>query len=256
MISSLIGVISVWKGLGSFVEKYSHYLTTFSGGVFVVLAYAMTKETFHTSNHNLSITILSILFGILLIEIITRSMPNSHHHHTLPPSCGKKHSCIDARRMMWSDGFHNIGDGILITGAYLIDVRVGIVATIGIFFHEIVQEISEFFVLKEAGYSTQKALSYNFLASSSILIGVFLAFALSSVDWLIAPLMGFAAGGFIYVLSRDLIPHTIHTAKNHHTWIKHLTIFAIGISLMIIINNIIPHTHEHKSQEQSYHATH
>lgn len=249
MFVSLIGVIFVWKGFGTFVAKNSHYLTTFAGGVFAVLAFAMVKETFHLSQ-SISIAIGSIVFGILLIELVTRIMPKAHHHHTLPPRCGKKHSCIDARRMMITDLFHNTGDGILLVGAYMIDIHVGIVATIGIFLHEIVQEISEFFIFKEAGYSTKRALVYNFLISSSILFGIALTLALSSIEWLIAPLMGFAAGGFIYVLSRDLIPHTIHNAKQTNKWLQYGIVFICGIGIMLFVNNIIPHSHEHDEHDK------
>ena len=254
MLASLIGVIFVWKGFGTLIKKYSHYLTTFAGGVFLVLAFTMTRETFHLSQ-TVIIGVASILFGIIVIELITRFLPHAHHHHTLPPDCDKKHSCIDARRMMLSDAFHNIGDGILIVGAFMANIHFGIAATIGIFLHEIVQEISEFFILKEAGYSTKKALFYNFLVSCSILIGVFLTLALSSVSWLIAPLMGFAAGGFIYVLARDLIPHTLHHAKTTDTILKHVAVLVCGIAIMMFVNNIVPHTHEdsHDHDAQTKH---
>ncbi len=244
MLASLVGKLLMYKGMGNFIEKNSQYLTTFASGVFIVLAFELTKETLHLSE-TYFIAFFSILFGVLLIEVITRLMPTAHHDHCLPPHCKKKHSPIDARRMMTTDAFHNLGDGILLVGAYMIDVKIGVAATIGIFLHEIIQEMSEFFVLKEAGYSTKKALIYNFLISSTILIGVMLTILLSSVDWMIVPLMGFAAGGFIYVLIRDLLPHISHHAHQKNSWTKHIIILIAGIIFMIIINNIIPHSHEH-----------
>lgn len=244
MLASLIGVIFVWKGFGKFLEKRAQYLTTFSGGVFLVLIYAMVTETFHLATSPW-IAIGSIAFGVLIIEAITRLIPAGHHHHTLPPSCNKKHSHIDARRMLWSDSFHNLGDGILLAGAFMIDVHIGIAATIGIFLHEIVQEISEFFVLREAGYSTKRALAYNFLTSSTILIGVLLGVTFASIESFIALLIGFAAGGFIYVLFRDLVPHAIHSSRETHTEWTHIFVFIIGISTMILANSLVPHSHEH-----------
>ncbi|XLQ20419.1 MAG: ZIP family metal transporter [Candidatus Moraniibacteriota bacterium] len=255
MLASLVGVLFVWKGFGGLIQKNSKYLTAFAGGVFAVLAYSLIRETFHLSE-SILITISSILFGIILIEIITRFMPSGHHHHSLPPDCGNKHSCIDAQRMMWSDAFHNVGDGILIVGAFMVNVHVGIVATVGIFLHEIVQEISEFFVFKEAGYSTKKALLYNFIISGSIFIGIALTLLLSSVAWLMAPLMGFAAGGFIYVLIRDIIPHTFHNAKKTSTFIQHLIIFLVGIVMMFVVNNIVPHSHEHHAEHDPTEISH
>lgn len=244
MLASLIGVMFVWKGFGTFVEKRAQYLTTFASGVFIVLTFSLLQETFHLASTVL-IAIGSVLCGMLIIEIITRIMPEAHHDHCLPPHCDKKHSPIDARRMMLTDAFHNMGDGILLVGAYIVSIPVGIAATIGIFLHEIVQEISEFFIFKEAGYSTKKALLYNFIISSTILLGVILTLTLSSVEWMMVPLMGFAAGGFIYVLVRDLLPHMAHHATRKNIWLQHIIVLICGILIMLLVNSIMPHSHEH-----------
>lgn len=105
------------------------------------------------------ITVSSVILGIVLVEIIIKIIPKAHHH-SIPLSCGHNHSPIDAHRMMWSNFFHNAGDGILLVSTYAVNIHIGIIATIGIFLHEIIQEISEFFVLKEAGYSTKKTLPF------------------------------------------------------------------------------------------------
>jgi zinc and cadmium transporter len=222
--------------------------------VFIVLAFSLVQETFHLSASPF-LAIVSILIGVITIELITGFLPKAHHDHCFPPHCDKKHSHIDARRMMWTDAFHNIGDGILIVGAYMVNVHVGIAATIGILLHEIVQEMSEFFVLKEAGYSTNKALLYNFIVSSTILIGIILTLLLSSISWMIAPLLGFAGGGFIYVLARDLLPHMSHHATKQKTWPRHIIVLICGIIAMFLINSIIPHAHEHEDTSSTQHTS-
>ncbi len=249
MLTSLIGAIFVWKGFGKLVQHNTHYLITLASGIFTVLVFSLLKETWHLSD-SILITVSSVLAGVLLIELIIKFIPTAHHHHSVPAKCGHSHSNIDARRMMWSDFFHNAGDGILLVTSYTVDIYIGIIATLGIFLHEAVQEISEFFVLKEAGYTTKKALLWNFISSGGILLGVILAFSVSSIDWLSAPLMGLAGGGFIYALSKDLIPHTVHHAQRTNTILKHIFIFIFGILLMLAINNIIPHSHENHSHEK------
>ncbi len=247
MLVSLIGKLSTWKGFGTILQRNTKYLITFASGIFTVIIISLFRETLELS-HSLLTTLASALLGMITIHIIIKLLPSTHHHHSVPASCGHKHSHIDARRMMWSDFFHNAGDGILLVSAYTVNVHIGITATIGILLHEIVQEISEFFVLKEAGYSTNKALFYNFLVSTSILIGIFLAFFISSTDWLMIPLMGLATGGFVYALSRDLIPHTIYHAKSENKILKHTLIFIFGILLMLFVNNLLPHSHEGHSE--------
>jgi zinc and cadmium transporter len=243
MLMSLIGKLFTWKGFGKLIQPNTQYLVTFASGIFVVISISLFKETLELS-HSLLITTTSILIGVFIVRIIIKLLPVAHHHHSIPADCGHKHSHIDARRMMWSDFFHNAGDGILLVSAYAVNIHIGITATIGILLHEVVQEISEFFVLKEAGYSTNKALLYNFLVSSSILLGIFLAFFISSTNWLMIPLMGLATGGFIYALSKDLIPHTLHHIKKTNTFLKHFIVFILGLLLMLSVGSLTPHSHE------------
>ncbi len=90
------------------------------------------------------------------------------------------------------------------------------------FVHELVQEVSEFFVLKQAGYSTKKALLTNFAVSSTILIGsIGGTFLLDTFSELELPLMGIAAGAFLVVVFQDLIPHSVRKAKAKASHLKH-----------------------------------
>ncbi len=234
---SLIGKLLTWKKMGNFLEKHTHYLTTFSAGVFTIITISLLGEVFEGSDNKI-LTIGSILLGIIIIKTITTLMSPLHHHHSIKNDC-EKHSSIDARRVVWSDTFHNAGDGILLVTSYLIDIKIGLAATIGILFHEVVQEISEFFILREGGYSVRKALWYNFLSANSIWIGVIFAITFSKTVTLNTILTGLATGGFLYVLTRDLIPHSIHDAKHNHTQWQHILLFFIGLLLMYFMTQVV-----------------
>ena len=237
ILVSLIGKLLTWKKLGTFLEKHTHYLTTFSAGVFTIITISLLGEVFE-GNDNKILAIGSIFLGIIVIKIITSLMAPIHHHHSTKNNCGK-HSHLDARRVIWSDTFHNAGDGILLVTSYLIDVKIGLAATIGILFHEVVQEISEFFILREGGYSVRKALWYNFLSANSIWVGVIFAIIFSKTATLNTILTGLATGGFLYVLTRDLIPHSIRDAKHHQTQWQHIFLFIIGLLLMYFMTQVV-----------------
>ena len=238
VLVSLVGKLLTWKKLGTFLETKTHYLTTFSAGVFTIITFSLLGEVFE-SNDNLILAGGNIVLGIVLIKIITVLLAPIHHHHSAKTSCGK-HSSLDARRVIWSDTFHNAGDGILLATSYLIDIRLGLATTVGVLFHEVVQEISEFFILREGGYSIRKALWYNFLSANSIFIGIIFALVFADTTLLNTILVGLATGGFIYVLTRDLIPHSIHDAKHHNTWLIHIGLFTAGLLLMFLLSQIIP----------------
>jgi zinc and cadmium transporter len=191
----------------------------------------------------LAVTAL-VLAGLAFMAVVSRIIPQAHHHHE--GTGGHDHSPIDARRMMLGNAIHNMGDGLLLVPAFLVDTRVGIATTVAIFFHELVHETSGFFVLKQAGYSNRKALGMNFLVSSTIFTGVGLALGLSSVEGLADALVPFAAGGFLYVVARDLIPHTMKSIRGHGKAGFHLASLLIGATAMIAVSLLAPHGHEQK----------
>ena len=177
--------------------------------------------------------------GIVIIELVHHLLPHQHHHHETHHD--HAHTPVDGRRVLLSDAIHNITDGIILVPAFIVDWKIGVAATLGIFLHELVQEISEFFILKEAGYSNIKALKLNFAASSTILIGVAIALVFASFDTFVSILAGVAAGGFISVVVRDLLPHAIESAKAHGKWTQHALAVLVGIALMVTMTIIIPH---------------
>lgn len=240
MLASLIGVIFTSNTLGSWMRERLTYLATFSGGVLIILAYHLLEESFHESG-SIIIVAGSIVTGVTLFEILHRLLPHDDRHHHHGEYADHTHTPVDGRRVLVSDGVHNVTDGFLIVPAFLVDWKLGLAATLGIFFHELVQEISEFFILKEAGYSNKKALLLNLTASSTILIGVILALTIASFGTLLAILSGLAAGGFLSVIIRDLLPHAIQSAKAHRAWFPHIVAVILGLVLMTAIVEFVPH---------------
>jgi len=169
-------------------------------------------------------------------------MPESHHHHD-PSDHSHTHSREGGRRVMIADGLHNTADGIILASAFALDIRVGVVVTIGIVVHEIVQEISEFFVLREAGYTAKEALIKNFFVSATILIGIAIGTSLSQVAGFESLLIGLAAGGFLYVVFLDLVPHSFEKCHSRHSFLSHGFAAVLGIVLMFGINSVSAFAH-------------
>lgn len=240
MLASLSGAVFIRKEFGSWMHKYLKFLVTFSAGVFIAIVYHLIGEVFHESEASWVSIAGWIALGAILTEILSHLIPHAHHHH------GEKehdhaHSALDARRMLLGDAMHNISDGILLVPAFIVDVRIGLITAIAILIHELVQEVSEFFVLKEAGYTNKQALVLNFLVSTTILLGIAISFAVSSIESLEAPLIAFSAGGFIYIVVRDLIPHGMRSVRKHGNALKHAVALAAGIVIMFALAALLPH---------------
>lgn len=238
MLVSLSGVVFSSSVLASWTHRHLTYLATFSAGVFLMVVYHLLEEMVHESEA-LALGAGAVLFGAALMEALHHLLPAEHHHHDAHHD--HSHTSVDGRRVLVSDALHNIGDGILLVAAFATNWAIGIAATIGIVVHELVQEISEFFVLKEAGYTTIRVLGLNLLSSSTILIGVGVASFLSSSEVIALLFAGLAAGGFVAVLLRDLLPHALQSIKQNGGGLIHLGAFALSITLMLGVQTFFSH---------------
>lgn len=240
MLASLSGILFTSKHMGGWVERNLSLLATFSIGIFAVITWGLCSEALEHGDG--FIVAISLVLGVGIVKILSTLIPEAHHHHD--HHTDHSHDRIDARRIIMGDSVHNIGDGLLLVPAFIADTRLGIATAAGILIHELVQEISEYFILRESGYSVKEALIRNFISSTTILIGVLLSAILSSIEILEVPLMGIAAGGFLYIILKDLVPHTISSIRKKGKGEKHVQALVFGILIMLGVNIVLPHSHE------------
>jgi len=242
MIASLSGVIFMWASAGKWLQRNTRYLITFSAGVFIIVSYDLFNESLELSEGNILLVVIGAFVGAIVLELASWLIPTTHHHHGTEGD--HTHTRTDARRVLLGDAIHNIADGILLVPSFLIDIRLGVATAAAIFLHEVVQEISEFFVLREAGYSNARALTLNFLVSATVLIGVVIGTSASNVSSLLPGLITFAAGSFLYVVFRDLLPSTMRAISRNKDAGKHLIAGVLGIVVMFGVSLTTPHSHE------------
>ncbi len=130
------------------------------------------------------------------------------------------------------DGIHNLIDGLVIGGAFFVDIKIGIAATIAIISHEIPQELGDFGVLIYGGMKKSKALFFNFLSATTAILGTLIGYFLAvNLENFISALMPFAAGGFIYIAASDLIPE-LHRQSDSKKSLTAILLFLLGIIFM------------------------
>jgi zinc and cadmium transporter len=240
MSASLVGVVSIWYKAGQVIERNLSLLVSFSAGVFLIVAYQLGSEAIEHSATSSS-GLLWIMVGVLVIWILFKFLPSFHHHHE--GGLGDHfHTRLDARRIMASDALHNLGDGILLAASFTVSSSLGVLTVLSVFVHELVQEMSEFFVLKQAGYSTKSALVLNLAISVTILVGALGSFfLLESFKVIEVPLLGLASGAFLVVVFHDLVPHSVRVSKQKNLYLSHLAWFLAGIVLMFAMNSTTGH---------------
>ncbi|MBI4093841.1 ZIP family metal transporter [Candidatus Kaiserbacteria bacterium] len=238
MLVSLAGKLLTVCGAGTYIERNLHYFVSFAAGVLLIVAWSLSQEIIEHAG-SLSQGLPWIAVGAVVVLIAFQYIPHFHHHHE---TGDHQHSRIDANRILASDAIHNIGDGIVIVISFAASPVLGIASTISIAVHEILQEISEFFVLREAGLSVGRALTSNFIASSTILIGTFGAFfLLGQFEPLEVPLLGLSVGSYLVVVFHDLIPHSISRSSERAHVVQHIVYFLVGAALMAMLIAYLPH---------------
>jgi zinc and cadmium transporter len=146
-----------------------------------------------------SLSLAAILFYLLIEKLL-------HWRH-----CHKGGGCDTHHSMGYmnliGDSVHNFIDGLVIAGAFVVDIRLGLVTAVAMALHEIPQEIGDYGVLVYSGFTKKRALFLNFLTALMIVAGGIFGWFLSLYSIGIEKyLLPIAAGGFIYIAASDLLP--------------------------------------------------
>jgi zinc and cadmium transporter len=161
------------------------------------------------------------------------------HSHGHIHSHGRSDAKSAGALIILGDGIHNFVDGVLIAAAFLTDVHLGIVTSLAVATHEIPQEVGDFAILLDSGYSRGKALFYNILASlTTILGGVLAYYSLEDLHDSLPYFLALAASSFIYIAVADLIP-SLHKKTDMKTSLEQIALIAAGVFLICSLHGIV-----------------
>ncbi|HEY0010966.1 MAG TPA: ZIP family metal transporter [Candidatus Paceibacterota bacterium] len=197
---------------------------------------------------------LGIVGGVLFFFVIEKGL-HWHHHQGIESSEPAVHPV--GKIILFSDGVHNLIDGLIIGLAYSVSIEAGIATTIAVILHEIPQEIGDFGVLLHAGYTKSQALWFNFLSGLFAVIGAVAAFALGQYAAVLTTfLVPVVAGGFIYIALSDLIPE-LHKSTSARVSIAQLAAIIAGVAAMFLLLGLeADHAHEGPEAGHALEAAH
>ena len=184
----------------------------------------------------------SILVGILLFFLLEKLLLWRHSHDHDEHSHTHDHG-RSAALILVGDSIHNFLDGILIAAAFMQSTQLGIVAAIAIVAHEIPQEVGDFLILLNSGYSKMKAFVLNLLSSCATLVGGVLGYyALQVVQGWTPVLLGVVAASMIYVAVADLIPG-LHRRPELRATLSQTVLIALGIGAIALVRALLGDLH-------------
>jgi len=152
-----------------------------------------------------------------------------HHCHRRDADCRHPLGYL----ILAGDALHNFIGGLAVAGAFLVDVRIGIMAWIAAAAHEVPQELGDFGVLVYSGWSRGRALLFNVLSALSFLVGGIVAY-LASFRLDVAFLLPLAAGNFLYIAASDLVPE-VNKPRNLGHGAGHFLFFLAGATALYLL---------------------
>lgn len=213
------------------LSKIVLWLVAFSAGSLIGGAFLhMIPESLEVLG-SASLVFMWAIIGFSIFFALELFVHWHHCHHIICEH--KEYVKPTAYLILVADGLHNFIDGLAIAGAFLVDIRVGIVTTLIVATHEIPQELGDFGVLVNSGWKKWRALLFNLISGLTAVIGGLLVYFVAQ-DFNVDFLLPLAAGGFIYVASSDLIPEVKHHDKIS-TNIIHFLAFIFGIVLVMVV---------------------
>jgi len=239
LVSGLLSLIGgvILLGKRSWVTNFSTHLVSFAVGALLATAFLdlLPEALEHgaesgTGIESLMVAVLLGIVGFFILEsFILKFHPHHHdddeklHHHATP------------NLLFFGDTFHNFIDGVVIAGAFMVNVPLGIVTSLAVAAHELPQEIGDFSVMLHHGWSRAKVLWANVISSLSNIVGALITFfAGAYLQPKLPGLLALASGIFIYIAAADLIPEiSMHHRRDKTSHI--LLLLLLGIAAVWVL---------------------
>ena len=228
--------LAAWLSFG-IVSRYTQHMLSLAAGALLATAFLhLLPEAFEAGvePHNLFVT---LLFGLLFFFLLDKAelwhhghehhhgdVHHGHHHghhhdpeHAHADEASHDHGTHQHNThdkpiaggwaILAGDSVHCFGDGVLIASAFMVDLRLGVVAALAVLAHEVPHHMGDLVVLNEGSRSRQTAILKVTLAGAITALGGVAGYVLLDQLHDILPYMlAIASSSFIYVALADLIP--------------------------------------------------
>jgi len=177
-----------------------------------------------------------VLCGIVLFYVMEK-FTVWRHCHEQPCAVHTRAGAM----ILVGDAIHNFVDGVTIAAAFASSLPLGITTSLAVIAHELPQEVGDFAILLESGYSPKRALGYNVLSSLAAVPGALLTWwLLPFIRSLVPGLLAVSAASFVYIALADLVPGRRATG-GLRSLLWELPLISMGVGAIILFQRISGH---------------
>ena len=254
--------LAAWLSFG-IVSRYTQHMLSLAAGALLATAFLhLLPEAFEAGvePHNLFMTLLfGLLFFFLLDKAELWHHGHEHHHgdahhdhdhheahahdHAHSHATDTPHDS-DARAkpqaggwaILAGDSVHCFGDGVLIASAFMVDLKLGVVAALAVLAHEVPHHMGDLVVLRQGSQSRQTAVLKVSLAGAITALGGLAGYALlDQLHGVLPYMLAIASSSFIYVALADLIPQLQKRLSSRETAAQIVWLMS-GIALVSAVS--------------------
>lgn len=242
VLALLGGVLVLWQR--ERVKKIMTSLLAFAAAAFLGVSFLDLLPEAVEAVEEPHYVFMAFLIGITLFFTLERVLMKYFHKHSHSHSHEQggedEHTESLPALIILGDCLHNFLDGITIAVAFIANPVLGFTTALAVAAHEVPQEIGDFAILLDRGWSNTKVFLANLLASLTTFIGIAVGYvAVNAALGYLPYLLGGVAGIFSYIALSDLIPEIHHRAGHKHLN-RVLIPFIVGL---LLIGYIITITH-------------
>lgn len=216
-----IVVISQYKGWS---DEHSAYFVSFAAGVLITVSFMhIIPESMEMSRQ----APVYLLVGFLGLYVL---------NHFLHLYLCHEYECPDYALgliPMLGIGLHSFIDGAIYSITFNVSIFTGVLAALGMVFHEIPEGVITFLLLERGGFSPRKSRLYAFLAAAlSTPLGALISYPfISQINQpTLGALLALAGGALVYVGATHLLPEVAEHERRYTV----LTL-AAGVAVGVII---------------------
>jgi len=254
--------LAAWLSFG-IVSRYTQHMLSLAAGALLATAFLhLLPEAFEAGvePHNLFMT---LLFGLLFFFLLDKAelWHHGHEHHHGDAHHGHDHHEAhahdhahshatdtphdsDARAkpqaggwaILAGDSVHCFGDGVLIASAFMVDLKLGVVAALAVLAHVVPHHMGDLVVLRQGSQSRQTAVLKVSLAGAITALGGLAGYALlDQLHGVLPYMLAIASSSFIYVALADLIPQLQKRLSSRETAAQIVWLMS-GIALVSAVS--------------------
>jgi len=254
--------LAAWLSFG-IVSRYTQHMLSLAAGALLATAFLhLLPEAFEAGvePHNLFMTLLfGLLFFFLLDKAELWHHGHEHHHgdvhhdHDHHEAHAHDHAHSHATdtphdpdasakpqaggwAILAGDSVHCFGDGVLIASAFMVDLKLGVVAALAVLAHEVPHHMGDLVALRQGSQSRQTAVLKVSLAGAITAFGGLAGYALlDQLHGVLPYMLAIASSSFIYVALADLIPQLQKRLSSRETAAQIVWLMS-GIALVSAVS--------------------